>query len=76
MLASLLIPGGGLREYCQHINLSPVYKFDLISAIPSALTSITVHHLPLFQCIAITFQMFIFSISFVVPLYTAILLSC
>jgi len=52
----------------------PVCKFDLILVVPSALTSITDRHLPLFQCITIASQMFMLSVSFVVPLYNVTLL--
>jgi len=45
-----------------------VCNFDLILVVPSVLTSITVRHLPLFQCTAIAFQLFMLSVSVIIPL--------
>jgi len=56
-------PGPG----CGHRKRWPVCKFDQIFVVPSVLTSITAHHLPLFQCIAAAFQMFVLSAGFIVP---------
>jgi len=73
-----LLSGCGQGERCQHIQydigICRVCKLDLILATLSilALASIIACHLPLFQCIAIAFRMFMLLVfvSFVIPLYT------
>jgi len=73
-----VIPGNDSGPWLWSEGTLPVYwpgcKFDLILVATSVLTSITAHYLPLFQCIAIAFQMIVLSISFIVLLSSVHLL--
>jgi len=51
-----------------------VGKFDLFLAAPSILTSIAARHLTCFNTIAIDFQMYVLSASFVIPMSNVIML--
>jgi len=51
----------------------PVCKFDLILPVLflaafNILTTTTAYHLPLYQCVAIAFQILVLSVGFIVPL--------